>query len=219
VSTTYVARYWLVWPVVGVLALLGAIVFCLVVTGPDLSAIVALLVLAVIVVGGAYRPVRRAWRSGGAMVRLNGEGVLLAGRPGTTEPQFVPWQDVRDLVLFDSASAPNAAVHYVGVRTKGGAPGDFKTLRRRLDKAAKETSDPELRSRIEKALKKVAGTSEGVGVAAYVSVRWVWPRRTRLEAALRDLGVSVPIISVQAQGDPGGWLAHRETLERLAAEL
>ena len=145
-DTIYIARHWLIGPVIGVLTLMAAVAYGIAVglgaikSGNVLSTAAVVLVLAVFIVRSVYGSLRRAWASKGVMVRLDAKGVLMAGRPGTFEPQFVPWQDVRDLVLFDSAASPNAMVHYVGVRTKGGATGDFRTLRRKLLKGATETS-------------------------------------------------------------------------------
>ncbi|WP_157420523.1 hypothetical protein [Actinomadura kijaniata] len=185
----------------------------------------ALGVLAVFLVawGAAFGlRLERIRRAGGVALRLDAEGVFLAGWPRSAAPQFAPWEDVAAIVLFGSAGTGTSAPppRFVGVQLRNGVPGDFRSLRRRLDRArTRGDLDPLLRERVDEALKSVAATAEGVGVAAYVRRRDWFLNEKALRTAVGRLAPHVRVVDVDGQGDPAAWLSHREELERLAADL
>ncbi|MGK5550651.1 hypothetical protein ACSNOI_03475 [Actinomadura kijaniata] len=173
--------------------------------------------------GAVFGPrLDRIRRAGGVALRLDAEGVFLAGRPGSAAPWSAPWEDVAAIVLFGSAGTGTSAPppRFVGVQLKNGVPGDFRSLRRRLERArARDDLDPRLRERVDEALRNVAATAEGVGVAAYVRRRDWFLDRKALRDAVERLAPDVRVVDVGGQGDPAAWLPHREDLERLAADL
>ncbi|MEU5879582.1 hypothetical protein [Spirillospora sp. NPDC047279] len=223
---SYTARYWpvlpfgmlviaLTWlPLLAVLAADGGLLDEG--AGAALSTVGTGVLITVLCALGAYFRLGRAVRNGGVMVRVNAEGVLLAGRSWTTAPQFVPWEDVADVVLWDRprAGAQFARKQYVGVRVRHGAEGDFRGLRRKLRRVLSgDGLGPETRERVEVVLGDVRDTAEGVGVAAFVFVQDGFLRKKALKRAVAAFAPEVKVIDVGGQGDPGGRLGSRREME------
>ncbi|MBE1533063.1 hypothetical protein [Actinomadura algeriensis] len=161
---------------------------------------------------------RRMWRSRWIALRLDARGVHMAGRPWSTVPQFVPWQDVAEIVVFGTLTQPR-----VGIRVKDGVPGAFAPMYRRLEDGLRHASlDPALGDRVRDLVDRVRASAEGPAVTVYTeggSHNGWRPDWKSIERAAAAWAPSVEVTVSGNVGDPAGWLSRRDQMEKLAAEL